>query len=216
MAKKLDHTSMKTTNAGEEMEKERWNVLETENQALRKRIEQLERENRQYRDRLEHMSHQANLDYLTGVYNRNGITCKINEILLSDMQQKGALCFLDLDNFKQINDQYGHSYGDEVLCVVARTLQEGTGDTDLVGRFGGDEFLIYMQAIRGDEDVLERTETLCRKIREQEFLGPLTASIGIARCPEDGKEFQKLLDKADTALYQIKCAGKDHSGIYAV
>lgn len=191
------------------MEGKRTMELEQENQKLKERISVLEQELMQCRFRLEHLTRKADLDYLTGVWNREGISRMISSSLDNSGGQAGALCFLDLDNFKQINDQFGHTYGDEALCAIAQALKEGICDSDVVGRFGGDEFLIFMSGVADEADILERAEAICRRIRKLPLNIPLTASIGIARCPEHGSEFQELLDKADSALYQSKCAGKD-------
>lgn len=191
------------------MEGKRAMELEQENQKLKERISVLEQELMQCRFRLEHLTRKADLDYLTGVWNREGISRMISSSLDNSGGQAGALCFLDLDNFKQINDQFGHTYGDEALCAIAQALKEGICDSDVVGRFGGDEFLIFMSGVADEADILERAEAICGRIRKLPLNIPLTASIGIARCPEHGSDFQELLDKADSALYQSKCAGKD-------
>lgn len=191
------------------MEGKRAMELEQENQKLKERISALEQELMQCRLRLEHLTRKADLDYLTGVWNREGISRMISSSLDNSGGQAGALCFLDLDNFKQINDRFGHTYGDEALCAIAQALKEGICDSDVVGRFGGDEFLIFMSGVADEADILERAEAICGRIRKLPLNIPLTASIGIARCPEHGSEFQELLDKADSALYQSKCAGKD-------
>lgn len=196
------------------MEEKRTTELEKENRCLRERIGSLERELMQCRLRLEDLSRKADLDYLTGVLNREGICRLIGRCLEEDEGKDGALCFLDLDNFKQINDQFGHSCGDEALCAIAGTLQAGLKDRDLVGRFGGDEFLIYMREVMGQEDILERAEAICERIRRFPLTIPLTASVGIACYPQHGRRFQELLDRADAALYQSKCGGKDKISIY--
>lgn len=198
------------------MEENRVMELELENKRLAERIENLERELVQCRLRLENMSRKADLDYLTGVLNREGISRLISSRLEEKDGEAGALCFLDLDNFKQINDRFGHSYGDEALCAISRALKDSIRRSDIVGRFGGDEFLIYMNGITGEDDILARAEAICGKIRTLPLSIPLTASIGIARYPECGRGFQELLDKADAALYQSKCAGKDRISLHTL
>lgn len=198
------------------MEENRVMELELENKRLAEHIENLERELVQYRLRLENMSRKADLDYLTGVLNREGISRLISSRLEEKDGEAGALCFLDLDNFKQINDRFGHSYGDEALCAISRALKDSIRRSDIVGRFGGDEFLIYMSGITGEDDILARAEAICRKVRTLPLSIPLTASIGIARYPECGRRFQELLDKADAALYQSKCAGKDRISLHTL
>lgn len=183
--------------------------LETENQELRQQICMLEEELVNCRAALQCASERADIDFLTGIYNRNGITRLIDNFLESEQEERGALCFLDLDNFKQINDQYGHRYGDEVLCNVVKSICRNVRDEDLVGRFGGDEFVIYLRSPQGDADIMDRAEAVCRGIRQEHGCHGLTASIGVACYPEDGSEFLELIEKADSALYQSKKEGKD-------
>lgn len=197
------------------MEEKRTEELQYENRQMKDRIERLEQELRHCRLRLEDLSKKADLDYLTGVLNREGI-CRQISGYLEEEGGMGALCFLDLDNFKHINDRFGHSCGDEALCAIARALQESCRYTDTVGRFGGDEFLIYMRECHGEEDILERAGAICARIRALPLTIRLTASVGIACYPEHGRAFQELLDKADAALYQSKCAGKDQISLYCL
>lgn len=195
------------------MKEKRAEDLERENRQMKDRIDSLEQELRRCRLRLEDLSKKADLDYLTGVLNREGI-CRLISRYLETEEESGALCFLDLDNFKQINDRFGHSSGDEALCAIARTLQDSIRSSDIAGRFGGDEFLIYMRDCAGETDILERAALICGKICSLPLAVRLTASVGIACYPEHGRAFQELLDKADAALYQSKCAGKDRISFY--
>ena len=195
------------------MKEKRAEDLERENRQMKDRIDRLEQELRYCRLHLEDLSKKADLDFLTGVLNREGI-CRLISGYLEAEEGLGALCFLDLDNFKQINDRFGHSSGDEALCAIARTLQESTRSSDTVGRFGGDEFLIYMRDCTGEADILERAGLICGRICSLPLAVRLTASVGIACYPEHGHGFQELLDKADAALYRSKCAGKDRISLY--
>lgn len=195
------------------MKEKRTEDLERENRLMKEQIDSLKQELRHCRLRLEDLSKKADLDYLTGVLNREGI-CRLISRCLEVEGESGALCFLDLDNFKLINDGFGHSSGDEALCAIARTLQESTRSSDIIGRFGGDEFLIYMRDCTGETDILERAALICGKISSLPLAVCLTASVGIACYPKHGRAFQELLDKADAALYQSKCAGKDRISFY--
>ena len=154
-------------------------------------------------------------DVLTGLPNR---------MLLQDRfeQAKGhadrshtrmALLFLDLDNFKTINDSLGHAVGDALLKEIAARLGECVRETDTISRQGGDEFLIILPDLRGTEVI---TPVLI-KIREKlqlpiHFEGhelSSAASIGVALYPDDGRDFETLLKKADTAMYRAKEAGRN-------
>lgn len=192
-----------------QMEKDWKMKLEAENLELKNQICRLEEELRNCHAALQFASERADIDYLTGIYNRNGITRLVDGFLGMEKAEKGALCFLDLDNFKQINDQYGHKYGDEVLCNVVQSICRNMQESDVVGRFGGDEFVIYLRMPEGIADITGRAENICRGIRQEQGCHGLTASIGIARYPEDGRQFTELIEKADSALYESKKEGKD-------
>lgn len=188
--------------------------LAAENLELKNQVALLEEELRSCRAALQFASERADIDFLTGIYNRNGITRLIENSLSHESGAPCALCFLDLDNFKQVNDQYGHQYGDEILCSVVQTICKNIQKGDLVGRFGGDEFLIFMRGIAESADVAERSMTVCTSIREANGCHGMTASIGVACCPKDGSGFVELLEKADKALYRSKNGGKDQIYFY--
>lgn len=194
---------------GRHMENNREMKLKAENLKLKEKIVSLEDELRDCRAALSLASERADIDYLTGIYNRNGITRLIDSFLGPEGSDHGALCFLDLDNFKQINDRYGHSYGDEVLCRVVRAIYGNLCEGDVTGRFGGDEFIVFLRGLKGEADIAGRANAICAGIREGLGCHSLTASIGISRYPEDGMMFSELLEKADRALYQSKKGGKD-------
>jgi len=157
----------------------------------------------------------ANYDALTGLANRNLAQNSIaRAISRADRYEKPiAIFFLDLDNFKTINDSLGHQTGDLLLCHVAERLQRGVRKTDLVARLGGDEFLILAE----DFSKAQTTESLARTLVDL-FEAPFdfdghelfaTASIGIAVYPQDGETPESLLKSADAAMYQAKSAGRN-------
>ena len=132
---------------------------------------------------------------------------------------KGALMYLDLDGFKEINDQYGHETGDRLLVAVAARLRDCVRETDTIARIGGDEFLVILQAL----ERLEHSTYLAGKIHDL-FLEPIaidhlrfdvTVSIGITYFPDDGKDPRELLRNADTAMYRAKQAGQNQSRFFA-
>ncbi len=126
---------------------------------------------------------------------------------------KVALVFLDLDNFKTINDSLGHSVGDKLLREVAARLGQCVRDTDTVSRQGGDEFLIVVPALSDTDatapvlDKLLQTIHMPMEIDGHEL--STTVSIGIAMFPDDGRDFESLMKKADTAMYRAKEAGRN-------
>ena len=124
-----------------------------------------------------------------------------------------ALLFVDLDRFKTVNDSYGHPVGDILLRDVARRLEASVRDTDTVCRQGGDEFLIALTDIRDEEDVARIAEKVMTSLALP-FLADghelmISSSIGITLSPDDGKDFETLLRKADIAMYHAKDAGRN-------
>lgn len=126
---------------------------------------------------------------------------------------KLALIFLDLDNFKTINDTLGHPVGDELLKAISMRLRACIRDTDTLSRQGGDEFLIFLSDVREQESISHTAEKILDKISAPiEFHGQqlsTSSSIGIAIYPDDGKDFDTLLKRADAAMYQAKSAGRN-------
>lgn len=182
---------------------------------LRCVVEYYELENRRYAGELRAVERQMRIDPLTGVLNRTGVIQKIEEIIGMKSCEQGALCFLDMDDFKRVNDTYGHSCGDKVLTGLACRLRELPDEEAVVGRFGGDEFLIFLRHTAGREDILKKAAAICRNLEIEEPGQRLSASIGIAVYPDDGETFGELLKKADKALYSSKCHGKNRVMFYS-
>ena len=157
----------------------------------------------------------AHYDALTGVANRNLFFERLENTIRDAQRDERifALLYLDLDNFKPINDSMGHDAGDLVLKTVASRLQEVVRTGDTVARMGGDEFTIILHALHSAADA----EILARKISEI-ISAPfvingsdctLGASIGISLFPDDGADTEILVNKADYAMYQAKAAGRN-------
>lgn len=155
---------------------------------------------------------QAERDMLTGLYNREAIKNRINEFFLNG-EKNGAFFILDLDNFKSINDNYGHHYGDVVLKDTARILSNSFREEDLIARLGGDEFVIFMKDIKNNEIVEKKAKMLIEELRrtykEQGKEIEVTASIGIAITFNSKKDFKTLYLEADKAMYDIKNSNKN-------
>lgn len=157
---------------------------------------------------------QASHDSLTGLPNRTLLNDRILGAI-NRAQRHGrrfAVIFIDLDNFKDINDTLGHDHGDTALLEVSRRLQHSMREQDTVARLGGDEFVLLAEEVRdGEIEILvERCRSmLSEPIRLTERDHRMTASIGIAVFPEDGREVGDLLKSADTAMYRSKQAGRD-------
>lgn len=178
----------------------------------RRRVERaLQESEEQYREL-------SRRDPLTGLNNRNGLREWVDNmfptVIAEDGQDVlGAFLYLDLDNFKNINDAYGHNLGDEILVVIGTRLKALQEEGTLVSRVGGDEFVL---AIR-HEQTLERVHVLLERL--QELLAKpcaigdrvfyLSASCGIAYFPRHGKDYHELLRNVDAAMYKAKALGKD-------
>lgn len=155
-------------------------------------------------------------DPLTGLFNRRTTHDRLNQLIKAkDGDSKThAVILLDLDLFKSINDIYGHSVGDEVLQLVAKNLQSNVRDEDMVGRFGGEEFIIILAntSRQQTEDVAERCRTELMKLRlsnsnTNELV--ITASFGVACFKPGQTTVDTILKEADEALYQAKHQGRN-------
>lgn len=150
---------------------------------------------------------QAERDMLTGLYNRSAIKNRINDFFSRDMKS-GAFFILDLDNFKSINDNFGHHYGDTVLKDTAKILLNSFREEDLVGRLGGDEFVVFMKEVKNSEIVEQKakllTDSLRRVYKEQGKKIEISASIGVVVAFNSQKDFKSLYLKADEIMYEVK------------
>lgn len=153
-------------------------------------------------------------DDLTGLLNRSAVTLRVEEWTQSPQAKEGgALFMLDLDDFKNINDTMGHASGDRALLLTARTLQDTFRESDILGRAGGDEFLVFMPGVNSSDLAANRAETLCRalamRLEEGDCGFSFTCSIGISLYPQDGNSYADLFEAADSAMYQAKREGKN-------
>jgi len=149
----------------------------------------------------EQLERAAMLDDFTDLYAKAPCLELIGKALRSAPDKTHALLMMDLDNFKDVNDTYGHLVGDQVLLSVAKELKGLFRSTDIVGRFGGDEFLVFMQNVKSREAILSKLELV---IRASGIPYPVTKSVGIAFYPNDGENLELLLERADMALYRAK------------
>lgn len=149
-------------------------------------------------------------DPLTGLYNRAALVKRLGRVLRRGTATRHALIILDIDHFKELNDTYGHRFGDTVLQEVASALKDSLRNNDFSGRLGGDEFMIFMRGLSDTATIGTRLNVLRNRLRSLSLTElPLTISIGVALFPFHGKSFQELYDKADRALYKAKRAGRD-------
>lgn len=158
---------------------------------------------------------QAHCDHLTSLPNRTVLNQRLHRLIENNLEtgKKFGVLFLDLDNFKEINDTLGHDVGDMILIHIAKTLLLCTRKTDTVTRFGGDEFIILIDSIE-DEETLKNIaskliETIGQPIQIHHHHLHVTASIGVSLFPKHGTDFNALIKNADLALYLAKADGRD-------
>jgi diguanylate cyclase (GGDEF)-like protein len=179
---------------------------------IKRRLKNLTHMNAQ-KTETEKLKIEASTDPLTQLLNRRALEHRASQIL-GDSKGLLALCLMDIDNFKTFNDVYGHSVGDEVLAAVSRRLLAHIRRQDVIGRVGGDEFVILLRNIRSPQDAKEKMEAICTLFMEEAGEQRVSSSVGIALFPADGTEYRTLFDKADKALYQAKNMGKNRCVIY--
>ena len=163
---------------------------------------------------------QAHFDSLTALPNRFLSLDRLSQILMEVQKnhEKAAIFFLDLDDFKKVNDSLGHEVGDKLLIEAAHRLQQALKKNDTVGRLGGDEFIVLISSLDDESDALVIADRLLKAFRKPFKLEGrdliLTLSIGIAISPKDGTSASVLLRNADTAMYQAKALGRNTSSFF--
>lgn len=165
--------------------------------------------------------HRATHDQLTGLANRALFEDRLERAIRHAQrhQRMVAVLFIDLDNFKLVNDSMGHAVGDQLLCEIGRRLQLHLRREDTKARLGGDEFAVILEGLVRCEDVEQIVRNLAEALQRpidlqgREFV--VTASIGISLYPDDGATVDMLLVRADVAMYQAKAAGRDNYRFYS-
>lgn len=160
-------------------------------------------------------------DSLTLLYNRRTTKLAVDEILRKKLEGKSqfhAFLILDLDNFKMLNDKFGHMKGDSVLQEVAAKLTEYFGKNGIIGRLGGDEFIVFVKNLVSINDLKNTLNNILEDINItytiEETSVTISTSIGIALAPKDGNSFQELYKKSDIALYYVKNNKKNGYSFY--
>ncbi|MAK55196.1 MAG: hypothetical protein CML17_05055 [Pusillimonas sp.] len=162
----------------------------------------------------EEVKHLALHDPLTGLANRWSFLDRLDTALSQSRLRNRALAlfYIDLDHFKPVNDQYGHAVGDELLKQVSRRISHFLRTTDLAGRIGGDEFMVYLLEDTHPEACMEIALRMCEALQNPFWLGPyqanISASIGVALYPEHGVDVHSLSHAADKAMYEAKNNGR--------
>lgn len=159
------------------------------------------------------LAHLSSHDQLTRLPNRRFYDQRIALALLRAAEQRSmtGLLFMDLNEFKKINDTYGHGAGDKLLIAVAQRVQNSLRETDLVARLGGDEFVAVLEDVKSPEEITRIAHKLSAAIEQPLYVRQqilkFSASIGVAIFPIDGRQKQELEEKADRAMYLAKKRG---------
>ncbi len=163
------------------------------------------------------LRYRSERDSLTGLYNKAACFANISDYLKQgDANRIHAVLMIDFDDFKAVNDTFGHQYGDAILSRIGKGMRRLFRESDVVGRIGGDEFLVFMKDLVDEGIVREKAGALCslfRKLYPSEK-GKISGSVGISFYPKDGRSYEELLRKADLALYGAKKSGKDSYQFY--
>ncbi len=169
----------------------------------------------------QHLQFLATHDNLTGLPNRFLFFDRLDQAIRKSRRQKHrfALLFIDLDDFKNVNDTYGHVTGDEVLQKVAEFLEHTVRDSDTVARLAGDEFTVILDNVQSNDNVeaivQKITQAVSQPIETQQTEIVTTVSIGISLFPDHGEDAETLLRKADAAMYRIKDGDKNGYLLYS-
>lgn len=179
--------------------------------------DQVEREHLRVREH-EVLREQATRDSFTKLYNRGTMEQLVEKALSAEKQSQCAYVALDVDNFKRINDVYGHDMGDMLIMELSKLLKQVFKHKASVARMGGDEFAVFVREVVTREDIYRKAEQVLAELRElKDEIGlriAPTLSIGIAFSPEAGMSFSELYHKADTALYRVKNEEKNGVAVY--
>ena len=167
----------------------------------------------------DHLFRSAYYDELTGLPTRRVIEHRVNSLLKYDTgQDRFALAFLDIDNFKHINDYYGHPVGDKLLVEMAKRLGLDLRDSDILSRISGDEFVLLLNPIQTDTEVAEYIDFILQRLKAPFFIDQseifASTSIGVSLYPEHGRSYEVLRQNADIAMYRVKNGSKGAAAFF--
>ena len=180
-------------------------------------FEKVRSEHLEQEKQLENIAH---FDVLTGVPNRVLLADRLAQALARTKREQGlmAVCYLDLDGFKSVNDNFGHEAGDQVLVEVTRRIKETIREDDTVARLGGDEFVLLLVGLQAPEECVSSLHRLLLAINQPVQLREkslrISASIGVSLYPEDEQDADTLLHHADQAMYIAKQSGKNRYHLF--
>lgn len=169
-----------------------------------------------YKQSEEKLKWLAEHDELTGLINRSLFHDRVSQAIKRAIRHQDliAIFFLDLDGFKKINDTYGHTAGDLLLCASVKRIQKCIRDLDSLARIGGDEFALLLTEIKKENTIIAMAKKILGCFTEDFLISNkklnVTVSIGISLYPKDGDDYQSLLEKSDRAMYYVKKHGKNN------
>jgi cyclic di-GMP phosphodiesterase Gmr len=167
----------------------------------------------------DHLFRSAYYDELTGLPTRRVVEHRANSLLQhGEANARFALAFLDIDNFKHINDYYGHCIGDALLIEVSKRLGLDLRESDMLSRISGDEFLLLLNPIQSEQEVAEYIQSTLQRIKAPFFIDGseifASTSIGVSLYPEHGRSYEVLRQNADIAMYRVKNDGKGAAAFF--
>ena len=166
----------------------------------------------------EDLKDKADTDQLTGLKNKLATEREIKEYIDNNPDALGMMFLIDIDNFKKINDTMGHAFGDEVLRELGRHIGINFRVSDIIGRTGGDEFMVFLENLKEEQNCLREAQKLIyffRHFQVGDYVKySVTASIGAAVFPAHGTDFETLYKAADAAVYKSKKRGKNQLSFY--
>jgi c-di-GMP phosphodiesterase Gmr len=166
----------------------------------------------------DHLFRSAYFDELTGLPTRSVIEHRVNSLLQRQAPAPFALAFLDIDNFKHINDYYGHAVGDALLVEMAKRIGMNLRDSDMLSRISGDEFLLLLNPIQSEHEVAEYIQFTLQRLKAPFFIDGsevfASTSIGVSLYPDHGRGYDVLRQNADIAMYRVKGNGKGAAAFF--
>lgn len=173
-----------------------------------------------HKKELDSLEYKATRDPLTGVYNREMTIKKVENYINGNKNGVHALIFIDFDDFKKVNDNYGHLVGDRVLIHIIKNIRSVFTEGEIIGRVGGDEFVVFIGYANDNETIMNKADELINALGTPYIDNSngteiaISGSAGIATYPGEGSHYEQLIQCADKALYCVKSKGKNNYMFY--
>lgn len=171
-----------------------------------------------FKKEIEQLSIESKTDSMTGAYNKMATKEMVDAYIKNHPDGAHMLLLVDVDDFKKVNDTYGHQCGDEVLINVISNLRKSYVADEIIGRVGGDEFVVFIGEVKDKAQLIDKAQELKELLHQPYRYGeqtvPVSASVGIASYPEGGASYEELLYNADNALYEVKATKKGNFAIF--